>query len=133
MKRDWKPGDVAVAAFRVYAAGGPEWATVRIVRFEQVARLASVLVWAMSPADVARLAESLRWLLQSPKPDEPTGLGAIVEDRDGVRWTLTMKPPGSTEPQRFPWCREHIAANGERFAEWADISVARVLSEGWSE
>ena len=65
-----------------------------------------------------------------PKPDEPTGLGAVVEDAEGVRWTLTMRPPATNEPKASPWCRDHIPASGVKFAEWSEINAVRVLSEG---
>jgi hypothetical protein len=55
-----------------------------------------------------------------PKPNEPTGLGAVVWDA-GTRWTLAVRIPGS-----FPWVGEHGGVRG-----WNEFSDAvEVLSEG---
>lgn len=68
------------------------------------------------------LIEQIEAQIPPPKPDEPTGLGAVVEDEDGLRWSLL--PP---------------TVNGKRWACWdepridrdyADIAAVRVLSEG---
>lgn len=58
-----------------------------------------------------------------PKPDEPTGLGAVVEDGDGGKWVRT--PSGAWH------------GPGKNFAaKWdylPDGAIVRVLSEGVSE
>lgn len=56
-----------------------------------------------------------------PKPriEEPTGLGAVVEDEDGSL-LIRNAPHGSR-----PW----VTIHGATF-EWADIDPVRVLSEG---
>ena len=60
-----------------------------------------------------------------PKPDEPTGLGAVVEDADGVRWTR-VEPAGAFS--RNPW---YPAVDIElQPEEYAHLSAVRVLSEG---
>src|SRR5690348_2045025 len=39
-------------------------------------------------SNVTKLQAALREFANPtpPKPEEPTGLGAVVEDRDGIRW-----------------------------------------------
>lgn len=54
-----------------------------------------------------------------PKPDEPTGLGAVVEDADGNRWVLYTTPDSTA-----PWC------DGMTSYEWDEVDAVRVLSEG---
>jgi hypothetical protein len=56
-----------------------------------------------------------------PKPDEPTGLGAVVEDGHGERWVRVK----STTTIRH-WRHEF---GGDR-KRYADIGAVRVLSEG---
>lgn len=74
--------------------------------------------------------ETIRDILSAlvdPKPAEPTGLGALVRDRNGNKW---LRMP----LDRNPWCCWEIAAHHDRAdCEWAAIDVAEVLSEGWSE
>lgn len=53
-----------------------------------------------------------------PKPDEPTGLGAVVEDEDGLTW-VRRHPAGPA------WVNGY-----QRWAAYADIAAVRVLSEG---
>lgn len=62
------------------------------------------------------------------RPTEPTGLGAVVEDEDGIRWTRVESGPAET---RNPWYPAGDADLQPR--EYADIAVVRVCSEGWSE
>lgn len=57
--------------------------------------------------------------LADPKPriEEPTGLGAVVEDAGGTRWVHLE--------QGIWFCLKHGREN------WADIDAVRVLHEGW--
>jgi len=96
---------------------------------EQVERLLTILHGGTSGADVwlcnnaDRLADALREFAdpKPPKPEEPTGLGAVVEDADGRRWVRS----DDTDCVN-PWHR-----NGSYEAhEYADIDAVRVLSEG---
>lgn len=57
---------------------------------------------------------------ETPKPEEPTGLGAVVEDADGLQWVRIESPPG------WWWWRN---SNGET-RWWPDIDAVRSLSEG---
>jgi hypothetical protein len=57
---------------------------------EQVERLCSGLLdihW-YGNADAMQVALRKFANPTPPKPDEPTGLGAVVEDADGIRWVL---------------------------------------------
>lgn len=56
-----------------------------------------------------------------PKPEEPTGLGAVVEDAEGVRWACA----GGDAPwvAWVPGLRYDVC-------HYDDIDVVRVLSEG---
>lgn len=63
------------------------------------------------------------------KPDEPTGLGAVVEDTEGVRWVrfkfFELKP----------WRQSHLPGHCERklaTAYYADIDAVKILSDGVS-
>jgi len=56
-----------------------------------------------------------------PKPAEPTGLGAVVENSDGGRWVRT-----DVAVDR-PWWRYPGITSG-----WAQVDAVRVLSEGVS-
>jgi hypothetical protein len=56
-----------------------------------------------------------------PKPVEPLGLGAVVEDVEGLLWVRA----GDDEPE---WRNDAMGA----WKSYADVAVARVLSEGVS-
>jgi len=56
-----------------------------------------------------------------PKPDEPTGLGAVVENSDGGKWVRTDAAVDR------PWWRYPGITSG-----WAQVDAVRVLSEGVS-
>ena len=69
------------------------------------------------------LAEALRSLARPPKPPEPTGDGAVVEDRMGHRWVRIAGPEPDRESK--PWRhRGHTART------WEHVNAVRVLSEG---
>lgn len=54
-----------------------------------------------------------------PRPEEPQGLGAVVEDAEGDRWVLYTNPRNDA-----PWC------NGCASVDYADIAAVRILSKG---
>lgn len=62
-----------------------------------------------------------------PKPDEPMGLGAVVEDADGVRHVRVFGIAKSA------WLGHVEADGGERQRRYEDIAAVRVLSEGVSD
>jgi hypothetical protein len=63
------------------------------------------------------------------KPDEPTGLGAVIQDDNGVLWTRTEHLPnlGGTV-----WCSAFHVTQPDRSMQraYADIAAVRVLSPG---
>lgn len=56
----------------------------------------------------------------TPQIEEPTGLGAVVEDVDGVRWVRIDDPPSIWAASR---------SDGDR-GMWSTINAVRVLSKG---
>ena len=97
---------------------------------EQVERLVTLLRNSggfrevMGEATVyAAVRQSLRSLIEPPKPEEPTGDGAVVEDRMGHRWVRIAGPEAEVDSK--PWRhRGHTART------WAHVNAVRVLSEG---
>lgn len=96
---------------------------------EQVERLASIYASATSgelndyPLTVAALhmQAALREFATPtpPRPDEPTGLGAVVEDAEGVLWVQFNSVTGK-------WWRNHQGKN----RRWSEIAAVKVLSAG---
>lgn len=89
---------------------------------EQIKRLVTLFNQTGTPLGKVfneRLTIALREFANPtpPKPEEPTGLGAVVEDDKGRRWTNTHEVlawrPQDGRPRRY-----------------TDISAVRVLSEG---
>lgn len=64
---------------------------------------------------------ALRSLVAPPKPDEPKGLGAVVEDADGRRWVRT-------DGDRYLWRGRMDDTQVAR--RWSAINAVRVLDEG---
>lgn len=62
---------------------------------------------------------------QPPKPDEPTGLGAVVEDSEGSRW-IRCWGPGI----RMAWIGSRLPDAEDEWATYDSIAAVRVLSEG---
>lgn len=58
-----------------------------------------------------------------PKPDEPTGLGAVVEDADGNKWVRT-------DVEQPAWSQWQNAIG--RWS-WDRVNAVRELAPGWSE
>lgn len=90
-----------------------EWekspASVRVLKVGETMPMASHF-------DAAQTA--FRSLVAPPKPDEPKGWGAVVEDRTGAYFTLYA-------PESGIWINY---AEGKR--AWSDIDVARIVHEG---
>jgi len=73
----------------------------------------------------AWLADQIEAQTKPPKPAEPTGLGAVVEDADGMRWV-------QARAEEYPW-RPSVAVEigaGPLYKPWDQIDAVRVLSEG---
>lgn len=65
------------------------------------------------------LVEQIQAQTTPPKPDEPLGLGAVVEDVAGHRWILVF--------QKGMWQRED---DRDVWRTWEAVMAVRVLSEG---
>lgn len=78
--------------------------------------------------DMCYLADQIEAVAnpRPPKPEEPTGLGAVVEDADGTLW-FRMSLENQTWPGEV-WQEQYGEA--DRWSKWASIAVVRVLSEG---
>jgi hypothetical protein len=91
---------------------------------EQVNRLdialASMHFSAANCGSFGVLRAALRSLVEPPKPEEPKGLGAVVEDAEGARWIRT----DSDEPAWSEW------ENAIGRWHYDRIAAVRVLSEG---
>lgn len=96
---------------------------------EQVERLhalwcAAIVSKGTSAGQIDNLQAALREYANPtpPKPAEPTGLGAVVEDADGALWVrLTTRNSGA--------CWKHSDLRTLR-APYADFAATKVLSEG---
>jgi hypothetical protein len=93
---------------------------------EQVEQLAAAcrtaFGWTCGPTenDTTATQAALRSLVTPPKPPEPQGLGAVVEDAEGRRWV------------RGEHAWTNLGAKGI-FLNWtayADLAAVKVLSEG---
>lgn len=150
--REWKPGDVAVAdGGGIFMRNDKDqWIDWRGDRFyiksprplvvidpedrEQVERLLRTYhaQYPMSwPSDTdEEHARNLQAALREfanptpPKPDEPTGLGAVVEDEDGALW-ISVTNKGADDRWQPNNLRSDLCRRNFR-----DIAAVRVLSEG---
>lgn len=146
MAREWKPGDVAVnvatgqrmiladlgAIYVWKSTNGHDVLESRYARplvvidpedREQVERLVEAFDWKRDRGfDTDQMQAALRSLITPPRPPEPMGLGAVVEDEDGRRWVRTGFTPS-------PWTTSFDDDSGKN-TQYADITVVRVLSEG---
>ena len=77
----------------------------------------------ITDAQINALQAALRSLVTPPKPDEPQGLGAVVEDAEGRRWVRV------NETLRAVW-RPVDASTSNSFRNYPDIAAVKVLSEG---
>jgi hypothetical protein len=62
-----------------------------------------------------------------PKPDEPTGLGAVVVDDNDVTWVLAGRDLPTTSPGTWRAFDGPIVGD---WKPWSRIAAVRVLSEG---
>lgn len=73
------------------------------------------------------LADRIDETRPPPKIDEPSGLGAVIEDADGQIW---VRVHGDGGPAK--WRRADYRDQREPFAVWSAIDAAKELSPGWS-
>lgn len=100
---------------------------------EQVERLTAALIGAPDPF-VARIDDVQAALREyanptPPKPPEPTGLGAVVEDAEGKRW-VRNNPRGVAA-----WSPENAGADGLAgpYRHYDRVAAVRILSHGVTE
>ena len=148
MTREWKPGDAAVLAcgeetcpmreHRGLLGKSGRWYLLELGEWwdehgseplrplvvidpedrERVLRLALAV-----GRDEETVTKALRSLIEPPKPEEPTGLGAVVEDADGLRWVHRGGDYFT------PWVLTNRSGIGGSKG-WEEIAAVRVLSEG---
>lgn len=77
-------------------------------------------------ADVRDMQAALREFAdpKPPRPEEPTGLGAVVEDAAGELWLRSYLPGEDADVLGKPW------KNGPVCKNWQIVDAVRVLSEG---
>ena len=68
------------------------------------------------------LRDQIETQTKPPKPAEPTGLGAVVEDARGRKWVRA-------DIDREPWFSDERTGE-DCWRAYADIDAVRVLSEG---
>jgi hypothetical protein len=96
---------------------------------EQVARLCALFLKGNDGTAIGGVNDLQAALREFANPtlriEEPVGLGAVVEDSEGWRWTRTL---GKEPAHRRYW----IACTGsfQQVREWGDLDVVRILSEG---
>lgn len=93
---------------------------------EQVGQLAGLLGengWRATQAHGLR--DALRSLITPPKPKEPTGLGAVVQEAPGAKWVRVARG-------EYGWVRTDAMLSVREGRRFADIAAVRVLSEGVS-
>lgn len=72
---------------------------------------------------VDEVQAALRRIVAPPKPEQPTGLGAVVEDDRGDRWVFIAD---ATRAHVRCWRQ----ASDEIWRDYADINAVRILSPG---
>jgi len=97
---------------------------------DAVRRLTGLFWASMDPdcihPDAVYMGDALREFATPapPKPAEPQGLGAVVEDTDGKLWIRTVLPANEDDVYRKPWSDGPVRRN------WHIVDAVRVLSEG---
>lgn len=116
-----------MTAFEIDPDGQDAGALTALIR--HLTRLAG-LPWEGSRGEHESIVrEALRQFLipPPPKPEEPLGVGALVEDRAGVQWLRVTSGPTRA------WAPLGSVRIFDRWRDYADIAVVRVLEEGHVE
>lgn len=150
----WRPATCQASAVKgeseavwvLHDSGTRVWGSVSLARplvvidpedREQVERLVRLFDGEVVKSDpVTVLDDDLRDMQAAlrefanptpPKPDEPTGLGAVVEDDKGERYTRYDRVSS------LPWWHDYNGADAQvvvrRYA-YSDFRAVRILSEG---
>ena len=105
---------------------------------EAVERLLSAYLehgWTRAPDDAPIRTTGIDYLQAAlrefanpmpPKPDEPQGLGAVVEDAEGTLW-FRMSYENQTWPGEV-WQEQY--GDADRWSKWDSVAAVRVLSPG---
>ena len=98
---------------------------------KQIERLVACLDYRIND-DADMLQAALREFANppKPKPEEPKGHLAIVEDTAGKRWVSMRDPREDLEFHDQPWMLAEL--DTDEFRNYADIDVAEVVYEGVS-
>lgn len=161
VNRNWQPGDVAVATLhdgttsRAIRRNDGTWraadscinnpphnfrplVVIDPEDREQVERLVTLvrdqIRFGVVEEYEDRLQAALRSLITPPRPEEPTGLGAVVEDVNGRRW-IHIDTHRDCNDDWVPLGVKTRTLLGQAAPRhrFDGIQAARVLHEGWSE
>ena len=110
------PESVTITMSYDLAGAAPSWPQV-----VDSLRHVAITTGTLSPKVIADQIEAQ---LPKPKPEEPKGLGAVVKDRNGLRWVRADLGEGPTWLEVLP-----DGSNGI-WADYTAIDVVEVLSEG---
>jgi hypothetical protein len=159
VKREWKPGDVAICTIEgavVVRTDSGTWhhpgydsaqglndkdlrplvvidpedraSVERLVHNYVAAANAATPPYGVGKVDTEAVATEMQAALREfanptpPKPEEPTGLGAVVE---AAAYTDEVRPFVRCPSDASPWTDD--GGNGHA---WSELDVVRVLSEG---
>ena len=110
------PESVTITMSDDLAGAAPSWPQV-----VDSLRHVAITTGTLSPKVIADQIEAQ---LPKPKPEEPKGLGAVVKDRNGVRWVRV--DPNTDDDVDGAWESEFAPVN----LRWSRIDVVEILSEG---
>lgn len=122
-----------------HATRSVDWADVRPLAVidpedpEQVERLLNLYAaqWTHLPRsecdfDSTPTMQAALREFASPKPPEPTGLGAVVESADGRQWVRALPDGGPAK-----WRLVTLDGRIDPWAVWSAIPAVRILSPGY--
>lgn len=120
-RNGWWPDDDEVTDIRPLVVLDPEdVAQVRVLN----------LALGGTLRDHEAVASALRSLLPPPKPPEPTGLGAVVEDAEGHHWVRAFFPGADASSDDWRRGDTPYHSNEREWHRYADIDAVRIVGEG---